>query len=106
LQGSGQHVLAERLINNVQCGWIHDWVAAREQGNKAEMTRISNVLAPYKTWKYAERLLPPGSKFKKKVYVGEGYIEALKHGGRMHFGPGDTRDIGKIYKSWLGCELL
>jgi hypothetical protein len=101
LKSSTHETLAERLIVGVQCAWVHDWVAARKAGDKTEMKKIAQTVAPYRTWRYAPTLVGP----KGKTYFGEGYMESLKHGGRMDFGRGDVRDIGKIYRSYLGCDF-
>lgn len=103
LRSSTHETLAVRLITRAECGWIRNWVAARKLGDKSEMKRISNTLAPYKSWKYSRFTLDPTG---AKSWVGAGWIEALKKGGRMDFGRGDVRDIGPIYYDWMGCAML
>jgi hypothetical protein len=102
LESATHEVLAERLIIRAECGWIKGWVAARKHGDKHEMDRIANTLAPYRSWRYARWSGGPKG---QTSYVGAGWVEALKHGGRMNFGYGDMRDIAKIYRSWMGCDL-
>lgn len=103
LQASTHEMLAQRLITRAECGWIGRWVTARKHGHKAEMKRIANTLAPYKSWKYSRVTVDASG---GKSWVGAGWIEALKKGGRMNFGGGDVRDIGKIYFDWMACEKI
>jgi hypothetical protein len=104
LQSVSHDMLAQRLIIRVECGWIDLWVAARKHGDKAEMDRIANTLAPYRTWRYSR--VAAGEKGETSFVLGDGWVEALKHRGRMDFGRGDVRDIGKIYRDWMGCDMF
>ncbi|MGH2958601.1 MAG: hypothetical protein ACRDKE_03280, partial [Solirubrobacterales bacterium] len=75
LQSSTHENLALRLITQAECGWVRDWVSARKHGDKSEMNRIANVVAPYRTWRFSGIVFGPG---KGKSYIGDGYMEALK----------------------------
>jgi hypothetical protein len=73
------------VLAGVECDWIHDWLAARGKGDKAQMREIAKKSGSYKHWPIPE------------------YVSALSNGGAMDIGYGRTRDVVHDYKLGLGC---
>jgi hypothetical protein len=103
LQSSSHTGLAQRLITNVQCAWVSNWVAARKHGDAAEMKRIGKAVAGYRSWKYARLKLVPEN---VKITIGIGFMDSLSRGGRVIFKGYPTQDIGKIQaRDDMGCKF-
>lgn len=103
VESATERQLSLKLIGGVQCIWIGKWLSARRHGDRAEMTKIRTKLEGYRSWKHIPswRIPEQGT----RSYMGDMYIDSLKHGGAMDIGiPGKTRDVSKDYKGGLGCE--